>query len=92
MRYAAIIYNPRVSDGKTQLLARVIISRGDKVLLQEKDQPVNGAVQSGQVAKIGQFGLKGQSGRYVLTLVVTDPLANEKERTVVRSLDFTLVD
>ena len=92
LRYAAIIYNPKVSDGKTQLLARVIISRGDKVLLQEKDQPVNGTVQSGQVAKIGQFGLKGQSGRYVLTLVVTDPLANEKERTVVRSLDFTLVD
>jgi VWFA-related protein len=92
LRYAAIIYNPRVSDGKTQLLARVIISRGDKVLLQEKDQPVNGTVQNGQVAKIGQFGLKGQSGRYVLTLVVTDPLANEKERTVIRSLDFTLVD
>jgi VWFA-related protein len=92
LRYAAIIYNPKVSDGKTQVLARVIISRGDKVLLQEKDQPVNGTVQSGQIAKIGQFGLKGQSGRYVLTLVVTDPLANEKERTVIRSLDFTLVD
>jgi VWFA-related protein len=92
LRYAAIIYNPKVSDGKTQVLARVIISRGNKVLLQEKDQPVNGTVQSGQIAKIGQFGLKGQSGRYVLTLVVTDPLANEKERTVIRSLDFTLVD
>jgi VWFA-related protein len=92
LRYAAIIYNPKVSDGKTQVLARVIISRGDKVLLQEKDQPVNGTVQSGQIAKIGQFGLKGQSGRYVLTLVVTDPLANEKERTVIRSLDFSLVD
>jgi hypothetical protein len=93
LRYAAIIYNPKVSDGKTQLLARVIISRGDKVLLQEKDQPVNGAVQNGQVAKIGQFGLqKGQAGHYLLTLIVTDPLASEKERTVVRSMDFTLVD
>jgi VWFA-related protein len=92
LRYAAIIYNPKVSDGKTQLLARVIISRGDKVLLQEKDQPVNGAVQNGQIAKVGQFGLKGQSGHYMLTLVVTDPLASEKERTIVRSMDFTLVD
>ncbi|MDQ1728892.1 MAG: hypothetical protein QOD33_1017 [Pyrinomonadaceae bacterium] len=93
LRYAAIIYNPKVNDGKTQLLARVIISRGDKVLLQEKDQPVNGAVQNGQVAKIGQFGLqKGQAGHYLLTLIVTDPLASEKERTVVRSMDFTLVD
>jgi VWFA-related protein len=92
LRYAAIIYNPKVSDGKTQLLARVIISRGDKVLLQEKDQPVSGAVQNGQAVKIGQFGLKGQSGRYQLTLVVTDPLASEKERTVVRSIDFNLVD
>src|SRR5882672_591154 len=40
LRYAVIIYNPKVSDGKTQLLARVIVSRGEKVLLQEKDQPV----------------------------------------------------
>jgi VWFA-related protein len=92
LRYAAIIYNPKVSDGKTQLLARVIVSRGDKVLLQDKDQPVNGAVQSGQIAKVGQLGLKGQSGHYMLTLVVTDPLASEKERTIVRSMDFTLVD
>ncbi|MEP6706481.1 MAG: VWA domain-containing protein [Pyrinomonadaceae bacterium] len=93
LRYAAIIYNPKVGDGKTQLLARVIISRGDKVLLQEKDQPVTGAVQDGQVAKFGQFGLsKAQPGRYVLTLVVTDPQASEKERIVVRSMDFILVD
>jgi len=92
LRYAVIIYNPKVSDGKTQLLARVIVSRGEKVLLQEKDQPVNGAVQNGQIAKVGQFGLRGQSGHYLLTLVVTDPLASEKERTVVRSMDFNLVD
>ena len=92
LRYAAIIYNPKVSDGKTQLLARIIVSRGDKVILQGKDQPVDGAVQNGQIAKVGQFGLKGQSGHYMLTLVVTDPLASEKERTVVRSMDFTLVD
>ncbi len=93
LRYAAIIYNPKLNDGKTQLLAHVIISRGDKVLLQEKDQPVTGAVQNGQVAKIGQFGLpKAQPGHYVLTLVVTDPQASEKERTVVRSIDFNLVD
>src|ERR1043166_1864847 len=92
LRYAAIIYNPRVSDGRSQLLARIIVSRGDKVILQGKDQPVEGAVQNGQIAKVGQFGLKGQSGHYMLTLVITDPLASEKERTVVRSMDFTLVD
>jgi VWFA-related protein len=92
LRYAAIIYNPKVSDGKTQLLARIIVSRGDKVILQGKDQPVDGAVQNGQIAKVGQFALKGQSGHYMLTLVVTDPQASEKERTVVRSIDFNLVD
>jgi VWFA-related protein len=93
VRYAVVIYNPKSSDGKTQLLARVIISRGDKVLLEEKDQPVTGPVQDGQIAKIGQFGLaRNPTGRYVLTLVITDPQASEKERIVVRSIDFTLVD
>jgi VWFA-related protein len=93
LRYAAIIYNPKMKDGKTQLQAHIIISRSNKVLFQEAEQPVTGAVENGQVAKIGQFGLgKVLPGRLMLTLVITDPLADKPQRTVVRTIDFTLVD
>jgi hypothetical protein len=93
LRYAAIIYNPKVTDGKTQLQSHIIISRGSKILFQEPDRPVTDAVQNGQLPKIGQFGLgKAQPGHLLLTLVVTDPQADKQSRTVVRTMDFTLVD
>ena len=93
LRYAAIIYNPKATDGKTQLQSHIIISRGSKILFQEPDRPVTDAVQNGQLPKIGQFGLgKAQPGRLLLTLVVTDPQADKQSRTVVRTIDFTLVD
>jgi VWFA-related protein len=93
LRYAAIIYNPKAADGKTQLRSQVFISRNEKIVFQEAETPVTAAVQEGQVIKIGQLGLgKAQAGRYVLTLVITDPQADKQERTIVRSIDFTLVD
>jgi VWFA-related protein len=93
LRYAAIIYNPKASDGKMQLQSHILISRAGKVLFKEPDQPVAGSVQNGQVAKIGQFGLgKVQPGRLVLTLVITDAQGDKPEHTVVRNIDFILVD
>jgi VWFA-related protein len=90
LRYAAIIYNPK-ANGKLQ--SHILISRGGKVLFKEPDQPVTGTIQNGQLAKIGQFGLgKVQPGRLVLTLVITDATGDKQERTVVRNIDFTLVD
>ena len=63
------------------------------MLFTEPDQPLTVAVQNGQVAKIGQFGLgKVQPGRLVLTLVITDSQGDKQEHTVVRSIDFILVD
>lgn len=92
LRYAALIYNAKTSDGKPQLLSQVIISQNGKVLYREPDQPVEFKGGS-PVAKIGQIGLSGVSpGRYVLTLVVTDPLADKKARVVGRSIDFTVVN
>lgn len=93
LRYAAVIYNPKLEDGKPQVRCQLIISRGNKILFQETEQQVPGPVQNGQMAKVGQFSLaKAQPGRYVLTLVITDPLADKKGRTVIRSIDFDLVD
>ena len=92
LRYAAVIYNPKTSSGKTQLQTHIVVSRGGKVLFQEPDQPVTSSLVNGQVAKIGQLGLgKTPPGRLMLTLVVTD-LGEKQGRTVVRAMDFLLVD
>jgi VWFA-related protein len=94
LRYAAIVYNPKISDGKPQqLTTRAIITRGDKVVFQGTEQPLTATLQNGQLLKVDQFGLsKLQPGRYVLTLLVTDPQADKDSRTVVRNIDFILVD
>ncbi|MDT5123962.1 MAG: hypothetical protein QOC96_3444 [Acidobacteriota bacterium] len=93
LRYAAVIYNPRLEGGKPQAQSQLIISRDNKILFQEPLQSVPGSVQNGQMAKVGQFSLaKARPGRYVLTLVVTDPLADKKAQTIVRSIDFYLID
>jgi VWFA-related protein len=93
LRYAAIIYNPKVGDGKMQLKSQVIVTRNGKVIFQDAEAPVTTSVQEGQVIKIGQLGLgKAEGGRYLLTLVITDPQADKQERTIVRSIDFTLID
>ncbi|MCA1630300.1 MAG: hypothetical protein LC774_08195 [Acidobacteria bacterium] len=95
LRYAAIIYNPKAGEGgKPQLRSRLIVSQGGKVLFQEPEQPVEAkGAEPGQLVKIGQLGLsKVNPGRYVLTLVVTDPLADKKRQVISRSIDFTVTN
>jgi VWFA-related protein len=93
LRYAVVIYNPKLTDGKTQLRSQLIVSQGSKIIFQEPDAPVNATLQDGQLVKIGQLGLaKSKPGRYVLTLVITDPQAKKEERNLVRSVDFYLTD
>ena len=91
LRYAAIIYNPKLSDGKTQLRSQTIISRDGKIVYQEAEAPVTSVVQDNQVMKVGQLGLqKAQPGHYMLTLVVTDANADKQSRTIIRNVDFML--
>ena len=93
LRYAAIVYNPKLSGGQPQLRTQLIITNGDKVLFQEPEQALNGPVSGIQVVKVGQVALaKVTPGHYVLTLVTTDTLGDKKLRTVSRSIDFTVVD
>ena len=94
LRYAGIIYNARLDNGKPGLRARLIISQGNKMLFQEPEQPFEGPSGApGQFVKVGQIGLsKVPAGRYVLTLVITDPLADKKRQIVARSVDFTVVN
>jgi len=91
VRYAVLVYNPKLKDGKAQLTSQLVISQGDKVLLREPEEPVQ-AVANNQYAKIGQFGVsKMQPGRYVLTVTITDTLADKKRQALSRSLDFTVL-
>lgn len=94
LRYSAIVYNAKQSGGKPQLTSQTIISRGDKVIYRGPVQPA--VVRGGdatQSALVEQIGLpKAAAGRYVLTLIVTDTLADKKNQTITRSIDFNLVD
>ena len=94
LRYSAIVYNAKQSGGKPQLTAQTIISRDDKIIYRSPEQPV--VVRGGDATQsivVEQIGLpKAAAGRYVLTLVITDTLADKKNQTIARSIDFNLVD
>jgi hypothetical protein len=71
----------------------MIISKDGNVLLREPEQDVPPPTDSSRpVAKIGQFGVSRMSpGHYLLTLIITDTLADKKYQTVSHSLDFTVL-
>jgi VWFA-related protein len=92
LRYVAMIYNPRLKDGKPELRSQLIITQGNKVLLRGPEEPLENANGS-PVVKMGQLGLsKVAPGRYVLTVIITDTLADKKSQMVGRSLDFTVIN
>lgn len=92
LRYVAMIYNAKMKGGKPQVNSQMIISQAGKVLLREPEQPVEPpASGAAAVIKLGQFGLsKVPPGRYVLTLVISDPTADKKDQPLSRSIDFTV--
>ena len=94
VRYSAIIYNAKAEGSKPRVRSQLIISQGGKVLFREPEQEVElKGTDSSQLVKVGQLALaKVQPGRYVLTLVVTDPLADKNNQTLTRSIDFTVVN
>jgi VWFA-related protein len=94
LRYSAVVYNAKQSGGKPQLTSQTIISRDDKVIFRGPEQPaVPRAADASQVVLVGQMGLpKVAPGRYVLTLVVNDTLADKKSQAITRSIDFEVVD
>lgn len=94
VRYSAIIYNAKAEAGKPRVRSQLIISQGGKVLFREPEQEVEmKGTDPTQLLKVGQLALaKVQPGRYVLTLVVTDPLGEKNNQTLTRSIDFTVVN
>jgi VWFA-related protein len=92
LRYAALIYNAKNAGGRSELRSQVIISQGGQILYREPEQPV-AVTGTSPATKIGQIGLSGvPPGRYVLTLIVTDPLGDKKSQTIARSIDFNVIN
>jgi hypothetical protein len=92
LRFAAAIYNPKLKDGKPELRSQMIISQAGKILFKEPEQVVE-SKGSSPVVKLGQLILaRVPPGRYVLTLVVTDTLADKKSQTLIRSIDFRVAN
>jgi VWFA-related protein len=94
VRYSAIVYNARAEAGRPRVRTQLIISQGGKVLFREPEQELEmKGTDASQLVKVGQIGLsKVQPGRYVLSLVVTDPLADKNNQTLTRSIDFTVTN
>jgi VWFA-related protein len=87
IRYAVTIHNAKLDNNRPQVRTQLIISQNGKVLFQEPEQPFE--PKGATLIKVGQLGLsKVQPGRYLLTLVVTDPLADKKQQRVARSAEF----
>jgi VWFA-related protein len=94
LRFSTIVYNMKLDKDKPQLTAQLVLSRGDKILFQQPVQTVDlKGGDASQIVKVGQIGLsKLSTGHYVLTLIVTDTLADKKNQTLTRSIDFSITD
>jgi VWFA-related protein len=92
LRYAVMIHNAKLKDSKPQLRSQLIISQGSNILFREPEQPIE-VNNPSQVVKVGQLRLAGvKPGRYALTLIITDPLADKKVGTISRSIDFNVTE
>ncbi len=94
LRYATIIYNAKLKDGKPQVRTQLIISQNSQVIYKQDEEPLEVTANNSQsVLKVGQLGLAGvKPGRYTMTLVITDTLADKKAQTISRSMDFLVVN
>jgi VWFA-related protein len=93
LRYAVVVYNAKLADGKSQLRSQTFISRDGKIVYQEPEAPITSAGDANQVVKVGQLGLqKAHPGHYILTIVITDPQADKQSRTIIRNVDFMLTE
>jgi VWFA-related protein len=94
LRYAVVIYNAKQKDGKPQVTTQLVISQNGKQIFKQPEEVIAASQSNtGQLIKVGQLGLSGvKPGRYTMTLMITDPLADKKVQTITRSMDFIVVN
>lgn len=94
LRYAILVYNPKLDKGKPQLRSQLIVSQNGKEVFKEPEQSIEApAAANAQIVKIGQLGLaKVKPGAYTLTMIITDTRADKNWRTIARQVDFTVIE
>lgn len=92
LRYATAIYNAKTENNKTEVVSTLIISQQGKILFIEPEQPATKKEDS-SLYKWGQVVLsKVQPGKYLLTLIITDKLADKNSNKVIRNTEFIVVE
>ena len=93
LRFAVVVYNPKLKDGKPRVQTQTVVSQNGNVIYKSEPEEVAITKAADQVIKIGQLGVgKVKPGRYTLTLLITDTLADKKAQTLTRSMDFVVTD
>src|SRR5262249_52909374 len=83
LRYAVNIYNAKLREGKPQVKTQLVISQNGREIFREPEEQVSPV--GSQLIKMGQLGLGSvKPGRYTLTLVITDTLADKKLQLLTR--------
>jgi VWFA-related protein len=94
LRYAVFIYNAKAKDGKPQVRTQMIISQAGQVIYKAAEDPVPfSGSNASQLVRVGQLGLsRVKPGRYTISILITDPLADKKAQTISRSAVFEVVE
>jgi hypothetical protein len=98
LNYAFYIYNARLdkTDKLPRLMTQVLLFRDGKPVFTGKESPMpvkdapdlKRLIGGGQI----QLGTDLSPGEYVLQVIVTDALADEKHRNAMQWMDFTIVN
>ncbi|HYL99858.1 MAG TPA: VWA domain-containing protein [Blastocatellia bacterium] len=92
LRYAVIIYNPKRKEAHAKVTTQLTIIRDGNVLYREQPHEVTDRGKDYPMIKVGQLGLSSvKPGRYLMQVEITDQLADKKDRSIVRSMDFAVV-
>jgi VWFA-related protein len=97
MDYAFYIYNPRLdkTSSHPQLTTQVRLFRDGKLVFAGKENPfaVSSVADLKRLFAGGsiQLGTDLTPGEYVLQVIVSDQLADQKHRTATQSMDFEIV-
>ncbi|MFL6332629.1 MAG: VWA domain-containing protein [Pyrinomonadaceae bacterium] len=96
--YGFYIYNakPDRADGRPKLQTQMRLFRDGELVYEGKvlpfdAQPLNGSGDIGAGGML-QLGKEMTPGEYALQMIVTDPLAKEKQRVAAQWIDFEIVE
>ena len=98
MSYGFFIYNARLDKAsqRPKLLSQMRLFRDGKVIFTGKENPYDPDQQTDlkRLAFSGgiQLGSDMTSGEYILQVIVTDLLADQKRRTITQWMDFQIID